>query len=450
MKRNGLFGFISNTFDKTKAANKLRDYLSQQKRIIKYIDFTEVQIFNGATTYPIILIAKNNIGGESQFSYIKIPKQNQSKVIDIEHEPDINVIQKALIPDGWNFYSVDKVKVLEKIKAHKTIREKFNKCYYGIKTGFNDAFIIDEKTKIELEYSHPSSKELIKPFYEGKDLYKWRTPHIEKYIIFTRRGTMIEKYPAIKDYLEIFRDRLEPRNTPEIKVGRKPGPYKWFEIQDSIEYYKIFEEAKITWPNLQVHNKFSFDDKGYYINAPSVVFPSGNKILLCILNSKVAWFFLKSICVVRSGGYLEVKPQYFEQIPIPELTNKEVFDQMADRIINTTIEFHRTVATFSNLLQSKFDLEKLSKKLQNWHELEFGEILKELEKARKIVAKTTTRDFSPLPLAEQSEWMQYFNAQKGKAQELKKQIDQTDKEIDKMVYDLYGLTDEEIRIVEQG
>jgi len=90
------------------------------------------------------------------------------------------------------------------------------------------------------------------------------------------------------------------------------------------------------------------------------------------------------------------------------------------------------------------EIDKLSRKLENWHDLTFKEFLKELEKARK----KATKDCNPLPIQEQAEWMEYFNQQKAKADELKSQIAQTDSEIDAMVYELYGLTEEEIRVVE--
>lgn len=130
-----------------------------------------------------------------------------------------------------------------------------------------------------------------------------------------------------------FKERLTSRNSPDIKIGRKKGPYEWFEIQDSVDYFTKFETTKIVWPNLQSANKFSFDKRDYYINAPSVILPNATFATLCILNSKVVWEFLKSICMVRSGGYIEVKPQYFEQIPIPEFQNEEFFNDATERII---------------------------------------------------------------------------------------------------------------------
>lgn len=384
----GLFGFISNTFDKTKAATKLRSYLTNNTDFINYIDFTEVQIFEGATTYPVIIVAKNSTVNESNFKYIKIPKSSQSKIINIDSEVSVKVDQNSLKSGSWSFNSVQMSAIHKKMNQHQTIRDQFGKCFRGIVTGFNDAFIIDNQTKEALEEEHFSSQELIKPFYEGKDLSKWHTVKIEKYLIFTRRGTDIDNYPAIKRYLESFKERLTPRNSPEIKTGRKPGPYKWFEIQDSIDYFKVFESKKITWPNLQSKNKFCLENDKYYINAPSVVFPSNNKILLCILNSRLIWFFLKSICVIRSGGYIEVKPQYFEQIPIPELKNEDAFIQKAGG-------------------------EKLSK-------------------------------------MDEMEWMGVFETKKAEAQTLKAEIDATNKEIDRMVYELYNLTEEEIQIVEKS
>jgi len=251
-----------------------------------------------------------------------------------------------------------------------------------------------------------------------------------------------EKIPAIKKYLELNKERLTPRNSPEIQIGRKSGAYKWFEIQDSVDYFKIFEKPKITWPNLQAKNKFSIDTNGYYINAPSVVLPSDNKTLLCILNSKITWIFLKSICVVRSGGYIEVKPQYFEQIPIPELKNEDLFERKVDEIIYNTKQLQKIQSNFTNYLQSQFSIEKFSKKLNNWHELEFGDFIKELNKAiKKISGEKLTK-------TAEIEWLEVFETKRSEAQALKTDIDKTDAEIEQMVYKLYELTDEEIAVVE--
>ncbi|MCX6187119.1 MAG: hypothetical protein NTU43_09015 [Bacteroidetes bacterium] len=92
---------------------------------------------------------------------------------------------------------------------------------------------------------------------------------------------------------------------------------------------------------------------------------------------------------------------------------------------------------FQRSIQRKFELEELPKKLQDWYLLSYVEFIKELGK-KKI----------KLSLAQEAEWEEYFSQEATKAQALKQQIDKTDKEIDQMVYALYELTEEEIKIVE--
>jgi len=148
---------------------------------------------------------------------------------------------------------------------------------------------------------------------------------------------MKELYPEIFNHLKQYKEKA-------IKRFDK-GEY-WWELRNCA-YYDLFDKPKIIFPNLQNTNKFAFDTSGVYLNAPAVFLPTNDKSLLAILNSKVVWHFLKSICVIRSGGYIEVKPQYFEQIPIPqideniktkltELVEKAILDKQQDPKSDTT------------------------------------------------------------------------------------------------------------------
>lgn len=441
LKEEGAFSFISNTFDKTAAGISLREYLKKNVTFIKLIDFTQIQIFEGATTYPIILIAKKSTPKlqTNNFSFIKIPNIANPKSLDIDLYNSNIIFQDSLDDTNWKFNSSIGNNILNKITNYKTIRSQFGKCYRGIVTGFNEAFIITSHEREMIIKISPLDNEIIKPFYEGSDLEKWNTSQCDKFILFTRRGINIDNYPGVKSWLEQYKQKLEPRNDSGQTIGRKPGPYKWFEIQDSVDYYKLFEDKKIVWPNLQNSNKFSYESNGVYINAPSVIFPSSNKALLSIINSKLIWYFLNSICVVRNGGYIEVKPQYFEQIPIPEL-NKEFEIELSAKSEKNIIEtknLQEINFKFQKLLQSKFSTLNINTKLEKWFTLSFADFSKELSK-QKI----------KLSLQEQSEWLGFFEQQKQQALAIKNEIDTTDAAIDKMVYALYGLTEDEIKIVE--
>ncbi|HTK39507.1 MAG TPA: DNA methyltransferase, partial [Patescibacteria group bacterium] len=437
LKPDGLFSYISNTFAKTTGAGVvLRKYLKENAKIEQLIDFNTLTIFQGATTYPIILVFRKTAPAGA-FKYLHVEKSDLIALDSALRNRAFNIKQATLNDLSWNFEESDSAELRQKINQYKTVREQYGKPYYGIKTGFNDAFIIDSKTRNRLIAEDASSEEIIKPFWEGKDISRWSSFVEDRFIIFTRRGININRYPAIKNYLEQYRINLTPRNDSSIKVGRKPGPYTWYEIQDVVAYYDLFEHTKITWTNLQNRGKFCFDESGKYINAPAVILPSEDKSLLGILNSKVVWFFLQGICVQRSGGYLEVKPQYFEQIPVPEKSEEwsKTMSLKVDEMLSVIKTKHIKNERFKNLLLSEFDIGRWPNKLNNWWTLDFANFVQALK--------------LKLSLAQKDELLQVFEKYSVELASLDSKITATEREIDQLVYRLYGLTNEEVAIVEQ-
>ena len=116
-----------------------------------------------------------------------------------------------------------------------------------------------------------------------------------------------------------------------------------------------------------------------------------------------------------------------------------MLDDYCDKMLQLKKEIKDTAFKFQRAIQRKFEIESLPKKIESWYELSFADFVKELGK-KKI----------KLSLSEEAEWEDYFLQEQQKALTLKQQIETTDKEIDKMVYELYGLTDEEIEIVENS
>ncbi len=436
LKPDGYMAFISNTFSKTTGAGEvLRDYLQEHSKFEQFIDFGTLVIFEGATTYPIILVLRKS-EGSAMFKYYAVDKEDLSSLESGFIAKSITVTQSSLSKTGWTFDSDSARQLREKISSHKTVTEQFGKSYYGIKTGFNEAFIIDEKKRNELINDDARSAKVIKPFWEGKDISRWASAVEDKYIIFTKRGINIEAYPAIKSHLEQFRKQLTPRSNPDVKAGRKPGPYEWYEIQDVVAYYELFEKPKITWPNLQSKGKFCFDDSGKYINAPAVILASGDMALLAILNSNVVWFFLKGVCVVRSGGYLEVKPQYFTNIPVPEFDNRyrKELESYTEKVIRATKALKISSARFEGLVGSEYSIEKWPTKLNQWWRLDFSNFLKSLK--------------LKLSLQQQDDLLALFEKYRNECLELDNSIKQNEQEINNLIYKLYDLTLDEIKIIE--
>ncbi|MBL0702823.1 MAG: hypothetical protein JJV95_02400 [Sulfurospirillum sp.] len=152
------------------------------------------------------------------------------------------------------------------------------------------------------------------------------------------------------------------------------------------------------------------------------------------MNSKVINFWYKN--TFDSG--LHVKINQLEEIPLVLTNNQEKFINNVDLMLNLNKTLQKTKQNFTNELE----LEKIPKKLQNFEELDFDEFVKEYKKAKKLkfTDKLQERNFK-------NEWQELFENDSKIALDLKSQIDTTNKEIDEMVYELYGLSDDEIEIV---
>jgi adenine-specific DNA-methyltransferase len=231
----------------------------------------------------------------------------------------------ALRDEGWALERSHVLALMDKLRTvGKPLSEYVDgKIFYGIKTGLNEAFVIDEETKARLIAEDPKSAEIIKPWLRGRDINKWRAEWAGLYALFTRRGTDIEQYPAIKKHLEQFREDLEPKKKNTDKHGRKPGPYKWYEIQDNIAYFEEFEKEKILWPGITSEIVFGLGAKGQFGNDNNQLIISSDRCLLAILNSRLIRFVLQQICDTVRGGFYRMKMIYVEQLPIPPATDTQ-------------------------------------------------------------------------------------------------------------------------------
>lgn len=136
-----------------------------------------MQIFEGATTYPIIMIARNDKNSSNQFRYIKILKENQSFAISIDSHKEVLVTQNKLDANNWSFRSDRGNNIIEELCKLKNVKEIYGKCYYGVKTALNEAFIIPKTYKVD---------EHVKPILEGKELSKWCNSNPVQQLVFLR------------------------------------------------------------------------------------------------------------------------------------------------------------------------------------------------------------------------------------------------------------------------
>jgi hypothetical protein len=252
--------------------------------------------------------------------------------------------QANLDPNGWQLERPEILERLNHMRAVGTPLGEYVKgrFYYGIKTGFNEAFVIDRATRDRLIAEDPKSAEIIKPFLRGRDVKRWRVNFAEQYLIFTRRGIDIDKYPAIKKHLSQYRKQLEPKpkdwkpkRSGETWPGRKAGPYEWYEIQDNIAYWQEFEGPKIIYPDIAVECRFCLDYDKLYPDCTLFLIPEGSKFLLGVLNSSSIRFAIDQITPRIRGGFFRFKSIYMKDLPIPPATpeQKAEIESLVDQIL---------------------------------------------------------------------------------------------------------------------
>jgi len=341
LRNRGALSYItSNKWMRAKYGEKTRAYFAEKTNPIKVIDFGKLQNFESATVDTNILI----------FSRQKNQEQTIATKFKQDFDPKKESIEEYIQQNFIHFNNLSKKEwvILDKeaFEIKKHIEQKGNsiknlvKINYGIKTGYNDAFIINAETKDSLIKADPKNAEIIKPVLKGKNIKKWKANFDDLYLISTLPVLKldIEEYPEIKEHLLSFgKARLDQSGK---KGSRKKTSNKWFETQDAIAYYKDFEKPKIIWGNLNQRPNFAYDDEGSYINAPSNLLTVSDenisiKYVLAILNSNVTNFYIKCIGYSREHEYYEYKKVFVEKIILPDipLTAQKPFEILVDYVL---------------------------------------------------------------------------------------------------------------------
>jgi hypothetical protein len=394
LRAGRLFGIIvANKWMRANYGKALRHWLKQQ-HLVEIIDFGDLPVFQRATTYPCILRIEKGVP-ESTFTAVKVDTLKDLNLTEFVEKHHFNINYGGLDDNGWSLADDKTQALLDKLRATGAPLGEYVKgnIYRGILTGLNEAFVIDAATRERLIAEDPSSAELIKPFLAGRDIKRYELPLSDEFLIFSRHGVNIEKYPAIEQHLSQFKTKLMPKpreHKGDKWVGRKPGPYEWYEIQDTIGYYSEFEKPKIIYPNICARPQFTRDLRGWYTNQKCFIISIDDLYLLGVLNSSLTMFLFRSLLPKLRGEFYEPGYIYLKDFPIRPINHSDSKDKSRHEQMLQSVD--RMLSLHQQLSAAQTDQDKTS---------------------------------------------------------LQRQIDATDKEIDRTVYELYGLSDEEIKIVEK-
>lgn len=342
LKPGGAFSYItSNKWYRAKYGENLRFWMTRNSKLISIIDFGDAEVFE-AIAYPTIITAerRETNGPLPDDRFCALNWQELGGDADREHfwtyleSAGFFMPQVALEKDAWQIEPTVKRDLLTRIRTKGVPLDRYvdGHFYYGIKTGLNEAFVIDGATRAALIKKDPKSLEIIKPYIRGRDIKRWRLDPPDLWLIFTRRGTDIDAYPAVKKHLDQFRELLEPMPngwTPtasqKIWPGRKAGSYLWYELQDNIAYWREFDKTKIYVPEISGAVNYCVSNVNYHCNNKTSFIVDDRAYYICsVLNSSISNWFAIQTYPSKQGGFMEFTQQFVSKTPIPVCSGEQL------------------------------------------------------------------------------------------------------------------------------
>jgi hypothetical protein len=332
LSKNGILSFItSNKYTRAKYGQKFREFLLKNADIKEFIDFNGVKVFESATVDTAILSFSHKKEKSPMILYcdIKEDYQQGQDLFNYIQKKGFLYPQENLDKNAFTFLSPQELQIKKRIeKVGIPLKEWDVKINFGIKTGFNEAFIIDKKTKEKLIKEDKKSAEIIKPLLRGRDIKKYGYEFNELYLINAHNNPPVnvkKDYPAIYKHLLQYKDKLEKR----WDKGEN-----WWNLRNCA-YLDEFEKEKIIFSRIIKQPQFHYDVEKFYIEATGyILIGKCMKYLTALLNSELIFNIFYRF---YSGGGIdgEIKKNKLELVPIPQISKEKQkpFENLVDIII---------------------------------------------------------------------------------------------------------------------
>jgi hypothetical protein len=305
LRPGGRLGFIvTNKWMKAGYGEPLRRFFRERAWVESVVDFGHAkQIFEDADVFPSILVARKPTAEAAPAAarVCAIPRE-QLRLDDLSRQVETEgfaVPRDRLGAEAWTLEPPDVVALLEKIcRVGIPLKEYAGAVpLMGIKTGFNDAFLMDTATKEQLVAADPKSADLFKPYLRGQDVNRWHAEWAGLWMLALKssgnypwpwantsdgaEAVFATTYPAIFAHLSHYRDALEKR--------QDQGEH-WWELR-ACAYWEKFDRPKVMYQDITWESCFCFDEGGALANNTVYFLSTADPWVLAVLNSPVAWWF---------------------------------------------------------------------------------------------------------------------------------------------------------------
>jgi len=504
LKENGRFGFIvQNRFLRVDYGKKLREFLLANVKIDKIVDFGDTKVFADATNYPAIIIFERKPVKYNELVYIEIkPQANElssQEVIDYvksyspksrDYMSIIKINQEKLKTlNAWLPSQIIINSIIRRLKNVMDLKELTEEIMEGVTfvgKGADNIFVIDNKTIKSFRIESKLYKKVLK----GRDIRKWNLEWDHRYLFYPydAKGNElnIKEFSNGYEYVKQFHDSLSRR----ILDGKKITEWgkQWFSFW-RVRNPEVFTKQKILSPRIAINNSFVLDFEGeFYLTDSAVAIVPKNvdiKYLLGVLNSNLLFFIVKNTSPFVQGRYYSYTRTYLDNLPIklPETPEeKKIANQIIKKVdgiielnksgifdIDSVFEGEETEklhqsskVTFSISDSAKFEKIKVndSKILINSQDFieikdkkirDFVEIYLNLNSEKLSKAKDVKNMILNVSVPKSDEVLKEIVKKGGADQsQIREEIRKLENEIDELIYQIYGITKEERKIIESN
>ncbi len=413
IRQGGHLCFItSNKWMRADYGRALRKYLTEKVNSKLLIDFGNVQVFETATVDTSILLfsrerseyrldaCRINLDYRKGSSLQAYFAMNRIELNDLNNNTWI-VTERSSFDIKWN---VEKQGV--------PLKDWKIEINYGLKTGLNQAFVLNGKTRMSLLEQDSKTADILKPLLRGKDIIKFYPDYQDYWLLFIPWHFPLQDQPGISgpskeaeklfagqyraafDHLKKYKSELLDRNAAEVGIR-----YEWYALQRwGANYWSDFERPKIIYPNMTKYMGFSYDeDTHFYSNDKSFIMVGESLKYLCaFLNSRLFRFCFSDNFPELQGGTRELRKVFFDKIPVKRIAKEKerFFDVIVDYLVylydpnkpdvNPYAENSKLAPVFEDLLNMMV------------YELYFGEHMKqeEIDVLKFVDTESTFRDIS--------------------------------------------------------
>jgi type I restriction-modification system DNA methylase subunit len=307
LRDSGVISYItSSKYGRAQYGAKLRRLISEESTIDYLVDYGNEHVFAAITNTWIVQLTNKSPKPEHKFKLLP--------GIDAGSK---EILQSSLDEDYWTFED-DNIEALKnKIRAvgSNVLEQKFQ-IFHGIITGLNEAFVIDEEKKNEIETLDQKHAEVIKPLIRGRDIGRYEIKNLPMWIIATKNEYRVsELYPKLAKYFNDLNKQLDGK----IEARGAKGSH-WMNLRDCA-YYDQMEIDKIVWLELTDQSKFAYStSREYVLDGAWLMTGPYLKELLGILNSSLIQFYFKLASNSSGMGTTQWKKFAVESIPVPDFT----------------------------------------------------------------------------------------------------------------------------------